>query len=94
MIIGYLLFSPNKNPDLKRKLFPPFVVGIGILFIGFIYLTDPSFSGFYVIIPATIIIVILNIRDTKFCGSCGKTLMLNRLLTKPGYCPNCGEKLK
>jgi len=36
-IISFAIFFLGKNAQLKRKLWPPFVIGTGVLFIAFSY---------------------------------------------------------
>lgn len=85
-------FFINRNAGLKRKVWPWFVIGTGVLFLGF-----SGFSGGYQILyfagPAVALITIMNLHLVKFCDSCGKTIYTAFLLS-PKFCSQCGAKLK
>ena len=93
-LVSFLIFFVGKNAELKRKLWPPFVIGAGALFIFFVYMM--SFGGeiLLIMIPAVIVITFLNLRATKFCDSCGKTIINQNFFVKPEFCSKCGSKLK
>ena len=92
-IISFLLFFVSKNATLKRKLWPPFVIGIGILFAVFVYLMGFPIETFAIMGPAIILITFLNLRNMKFCDSCGKSIMSQNPFSRMEYCPKCGAKL-
>ena len=85
-------FLVNRNAGLKRKIWPWFVVGAGVLFLGFV-----GFSGGYQILyfagPAVALITIMNLRLVKFCDSCGKTIY-KAFLSPPKFCSQCGAQLQ
>jgi hypothetical protein len=85
-------FFINRNADLKRRVWPWFVIGVGVLFLGFV-----GFSGGYQILyfagPAVALITIMNLRRVKFCDSCGKTIF-QAFLSAPKFCSYCGAQLK
>lgn len=93
-IISFAIFFLGKNAQLKRKLWPPFVIGIGVLFIGFTYAMGFGGEALYITVPAVILISVLNLRSTKFCDACGKTIINQNFLVKPEFCSKCGEKLQ
>src|SRR5262245_57464634 len=70
-------FFLNKNAALKRKVHPPFVIAVGVLFLGFVMLMGTPHDAFFLLIfvPAITLITFLNIRNTKFCSGCGKMLV-------------------
>ena len=84
-------FYFNKDPVLKRKLHPPFVIGTGVLFAAFVLLMSPSESPF-VAIPIIALIVFLNLRSTQFCLSCGATVISQNLVVRSRFCSKCGAK--
>lgn len=92
-IVGFVIFYLGKDPKRKRKILPPFVVGTGALFIGFVYLMGFRGEVFYIAVPAVALISVINIRSTKFCDACGKTIINQNFLAKTEYCSKCGEKL-
>ncbi len=93
-IISFIIFFVSKDAQLKRKLWKTFVIGTGALFIGFVYLMGFGDEAFYIMVPAVILISFLNIRVTKFCDACGKTIINQNFLGKPEFCSKCGEKLQ
>lgn len=94
-VFSAAFFFLNNNAALKRKVHPPFVIGIGVLFIIFGVLMGFGRDAFFfiVIVPAVAVITILNLRNTKFCGSCGKTLISQNPFTPPKFCSKCGTSL-
>lgn len=93
-IISFIVFFLGKNAQLKRKLWPPFVIVGGVLFIGFAYTMGFRGEGIYFLVPVIILTSFLNIRFTKFCDGCGKIITNKNFLSKIESCPKCGEKLK
>jgi len=93
-IISFVIFFLGKDVQLKRKLWKPFVIGTGALFIGFAYLMGFGGEVFFIMVPAVILTTFLNIRATKFCDSCGKITINQNFLVKPEFCSKCGDKLK
>ena len=93
-LVSFYIFFIGKNAELKRKLWPPFVIGTGVLFILFVYLMGFGGEAMYMMVPAVILITILNLRATKFCDSCGKTIINQNFFVKPEFCSKCGAKLK
>lgn len=75
-LASFLFFQFNRNTALKRTVFPIFIIVIGIIFGGFVYFIMGRLHPqiLYLAIPAIILISFLNIRTTRFCDSCGRTL--------------------
>ena len=92
-ILSLFIFTVNNNASLKRKLWPVFLIGGGILMLVFTYITDSHGNALYFAVPALILVVSINIYRTKFCDACGKTNYGTHLLSKPNFCAKCGEKL-
>lgn len=90
---SFAFFHFNKDPTLKRKVWPVMVISTGALFLGFIWLMGFRGEVMYMAAPAVILISLLNLRATKFCDSCGRTLYNQGLFSKAGFCPKCGNKL-
>lgn len=96
MLLGlgsFAFFHLNRNAVLKRKVWPIVVLLSGILFIGFIWKMGIRGNGVYMAVPAVVLISLLNLRATKFCDSCGRTLHNQGLFSAAEYCPKCGVKL-
>jgi len=64
-VISFVIFFLGNNAQLKRKLWPPFVVGTGVLFIGFTYAMGFGGKALYITVPAVILIIFLNLRLTS-----------------------------
>jgi hypothetical protein len=102
-VIGIILFKINKNMALKRKIFPIWIITtysiLGGLMVWFCISTQGKISAHSIIIslvfviPATVLIGYLNIKNTKFCDSCGRMLQNPNWFSKMDYCPKCGSKL-
>lgn len=87
-------FLLNHNAVLKRKVLPPFVIGTSIVFLGFIALMGFPSNVLLVMGPVVAVIAFLNLRATKFCDACGKTLMNQNPFSPAKYCSRCGADLK
>jgi membrane protein CcdC involved in cytochrome C biogenesis len=92
-IFSASFFFLNGNAALKRKVWPPFVVGTGLLFLFFIWLMGMQ-SEILFAAPFVIIITLINIKSVKFCSSCGKTIMNHNPFAPPKYCSKCGAALE
>jgi hypothetical protein len=86
-------FFLNKNAALKRKVWPPFLVATGMLFLGFMWAMGLPAEAFFLAVPAVALITLLNLRAVRFCNSCGATLMSQNPFTRPTFCSKCGAKL-
>jgi len=93
-IISFSIFVLGRDAKLKRKLWMPFVIGVGILFVSFGYLTGIGEQLFLVMVPAVILITYLNIKSTKFCDNCGKMIFNQNIFQIHKFCSRCGEKLQ
>lgn len=93
-ITSFLFFYINRNASLKRRIFPFFLVGVGLVFTAFIaYMTHGDPRAISMTLPAIALITFLNFRTTRFCDACGRTLIRQPLFTRPGFCPHCGDRL-
>lgn len=93
-LISFLFFTFNKNVRLKKIVFPLSVILTSFLFVYFGY--PMGFRGsiqFYYIIPATVVIGLLNIITTRVCNQCSKLVSGYNPITKNKHCPKCGSKL-
>ena len=95
-VFSAAFFLFNNRAALKRKVHPPLVIGIGALFLGFVVLMDFPLDAFFyfVLVPAVVLITYLNLRNTKFCSACGKTLISQNPFTRPRFCSRCGADLE
>ena len=92
-IISFFVFFISKNAAQKRKLFRPFAIGVGVLFCVFVFLMDAHVQVFLFMVPAVTLITVINLRVTKFCDSCGRTIINNPPWSSPKYCSHCGSEL-
>jgi type III secretory pathway component EscS len=100
MVTSVFLFWIKKDVVFKRKWFPRFVILVGVLFVAFsstiMVLQQRSVHSLkilVVIIPAVILSSWLNLKLTKFCGSCGATIINNVPFSRTRFCPKCGAEL-
>jgi hypothetical protein len=90
---SFIFFSYNKNAALKRKAWPIMVIGAGALFLTFGWLMGFRGQPMYFMAPFVLLITALNLKGTKFCDSCGKTIMARSPFTSTRFCPDCGTEL-
>ena len=94
-IASLLFFFLNRNAALKRKVLPIFATVVGILFGAFVfYMTRGSLFALALIVPMIVLITVINIRTTRFCDACGRTLIRQSLFSRPGFCSQCGAPLR
>ncbi|KQV45118.1 hypothetical protein [Massilia sp. Root335] len=79
---------------MKRKVWPPFLGIVGVLFLGFTWTMGVPLETFFFAVPAVALITLLNLRTVRFCNSCGATLRSQNAFSKPAYCSKCGAKLE
>ncbi len=89
---GFFFF--NKNAGLKRKVWPPFMVITGLLFIGFSLAIGIPGNALYLMVPAVVLITLLNLRSAHFCNACGATIQTQNPFSKRTFCSKCGAKLE
>lgn len=95
MIAGLWLNFIDRNIARKKRLLPVFIVGAGVLFAVFasLIIADLRVITFF-IVPAIVLVTFLNLRLTRVCSSCGRTVINGgSWLEIPKYCPRCGAKL-
>jgi hypothetical protein len=66
---------------------------VGVLFLTFVALMDFPRPFFLFLIPAVALMTFLNLRNTKFCDACGKTLINQNPFSPPAFCSKCGAAL-
>jgi hypothetical protein len=92
--IGNAVFMlRGRNPRLKRTLFRWFnVVGCALFSVFVLVLTRRPII-LLLVLPALGVISFINIRTTKFCGSCGATLYDLIWFRRTKFCTRCGASL-
>ncbi len=93
-ISSFLFLQFNRNAALKRRIFPGFVVGVGVVFGCFVaYMSRGHLQVLFVAVPMITLITFLNLRKTRFCDSCGRTLYQQPIFSSSQFCPRCGAQL-
>jgi len=85
------LFYLKASLAAKRRWHPYVVVTGALVFLGFVTLIMPA-SSFVVIVPVVSLISFLNYKMTKFCNSCGATVV-HQPWRPLGACPKCGGRV-
>jgi hypothetical protein len=89
---GWLLLRASLA--VKRKWTPPLVIGVGVLFLGFVVWAGAAVT---VAAGATLlvaIITLLNLKSIKFCSGCGAYFFHFGRVSKDSYCMKCGRNHK
>lgn len=88
----YLVLS--RNAAQKRMVFPWIVGGGGLLFALFGVWVVGDASAAVLVFPAVALVSWLNIRNTHFCASCGRSVFDHGFFGRMNYCPRCGASLR
>lgn len=91
VILGFLYFQLDGDAERKERFHPPFVIGVGIVFLVTMAVSGAA-DMLFVAIPFVALLGWLTIRNTRFCHACGRT---NRTAqwSRPRYCSACGSAL-
>jgi len=93
LVIGSIcFFFGSKNAKLKQRVLPWFIAGVGTLFTFVVLFFSGQPDILLIVVPAVILIGYLNIRMTKFCESCGATVINQAWFTKFRYCSHCAAE--
>ncbi len=93
-VLGFYLFYLGKDADFKRKWFPRWIALIGVLFVLFIALTGFPMQMLLFGFPGILLISWLNIRQTRFCSSCGRMVWSSAPFTQPDFCSKRWRKAR
>ena len=93
-VFSSAFFYFNTNEALKRKVWPAFGVGVGLVFLGFAWLLGFPPHVFVIMGPAVALATYLNLRAVKFCSACGKTLFNQNPFSPAKFCSRCGAPLE
>ena len=66
--------------------------GSALAFLGFVATLTPP--ALVIAVPGVLLISLLNWKMTKFCPSCGRTLVQNPPWVPINFCPRCGVSLQ
>ncbi len=91
----FCFFHFNRNARLKRWVFPFTLVATAALFMWFVVWVSNGALAFVmpVMIPAVGVIALLNWFMTRFCASCGRTVVNQSFFLISDDCPYCGAPL-
>ena len=92
-VAGFFLFYVSRNVQFKKKYFPWYVILAGVLFVFYALGMGLPSEMLYFMVPVVVLITFLNIRSTKFCDNCGRTIFKQTWFTRVEYCAKCGAKL-
>jgi hypothetical protein len=87
------LFLWRGSVEAKRTWFPRLAILAGILFVAFAYWVAPYPPILSVLVPATALITLLNLKGTKFCPRCGAYHCSFGPFYKVSFCRKCGTEL-
>lgn len=89
--IASAFFFLSRNASLKRRLWPPYVIGVAILLLVLVWWFLPN-EALYVAAPLVALVTFINLRVMKFCNACGATTM-NFPFRPARFCAKCGAPL-
>jgi hypothetical protein len=92
VLILVSLFYLKGSLATKRRFHLYVVCAAALVFLGFITVLLPA-STFVVIAPGVALISFLNYKMTKFCGSCGATVIQRPPWRELRACPRCGAAM-
>ena len=92
-IIVSIFLHFNKNPILKRKVFPYILAILGTLFVGMIWGDSKNEFPLIYVVLAVSLIMILNYKSIDFCSACGKTVFSRNPFKAQLHCGDCGHKM-
>lgn len=94
-LASFLFFNFNRDAKLKKRVFPVFIVGTGVVFATFAaYVTGWRLAPLLIMLPLVGLITLINLRSTKFCAGCGRTLYRQSFFGPTKFCPHCGSDLE
>lgn len=92
-IWNYFYFR-RKSPAVKQKWLPLQAIGGAVFFVVFMLVAGFPLRMLLFAVPALSLITYLNLRFTKVCPNCGRTIYNNRWWLQPiEHCPYCGIKI-
>lgn len=91
--IAGVWFLIDRNVPRKKRLLPVFIIGTGAAFVIFVFLITGDVHVLAFVLPAAVLISILNLHMIKICSGCGRTIQSGIWFAKAEYCSKCGAKL-
>jgi hypothetical protein len=91
-IVNIAFFHFGRDAKLKQAVFPFAATGGGLLFLGICSVVAPL-EAMTVLVPIVAIVTWIRMRSTRFCMSCGKTLLGKNAISPPNFCQSCGAEI-
>ena len=93
-LLGFVsLFYLKASLAARRRWHPFVVIGSALVFLAFVTVILPA-SSFVVIVPAVALLSFLNYKMTKFCNTCGETVVQRPPWRALSACPKCGGRVE
>lgn len=92
LAVGGLIFMLRGSPAMKHKGWPVMTIGVGLLFLVFVFLLEGIKGAVFAILPVALI-TYLNLKTVKFCSMCGAFNRSPTMFPVPKYCGKCGVGL-
>jgi hypothetical protein len=89
-----LYLGVSRNAAQKRAMFPWIMGGSGLLFALLAVWHMGDTSAAVLVVPGVLLITWLNIRNTHFCVSCGRTVYHYWPFSRMSYCSRCGAPIR
>lgn len=89
MIIGIPASHFSRNIALKKRIYRFCIVAAAVLFIFFSIAINGELKDLLFIVPTMGLITFMNLRNRRFCDTCGQSLYA---YSKPELCTKCGSK--
>ena len=93
-VSGFALFYSSRNLAFKRRFFPWYILVVSVLFLGFLAAMGTGVPLLAMMAPLVALTGYLNLRRTRFCGACGRTVVNLKSFATPEFCSSCGTSLK
>jgi len=92
--LSFYLFNIRNDYKFKVKYFKYFTIILGVMFIGYAAAMGAPRQVYFMIVPAVALMTFMNLKFTRFCRNCGKTIINYMPFTSIEFCPKCGSRLK
>ena len=83
-------FLLSRNLARKQRLYKPYVIGSGVLFLVVLYLMGFPWFMLLIASPLVAIVTVVNLRSLRFCQHCGATVWSMVPFVRPRHCSACG----
>ncbi len=87
------VFSIKVDINIKKRLWPLLIIGLGCLLLLTAWLLDFPRAGYVILVPIVVAILFTNLRGFYFCEACGRMMAYKNIFSKPGTCSKCGARL-